>query len=262
MGTRKCLKGGCEAGAEFANNRKDCADHNMRAVVTSLGLSLDQVLIVGTQSARTGFYGLAPTELKSTGLHETQTDYAAFFAPVSEGVSLITHMADCGFVVAEFPGVFGFLHLTRLNMAENSTAARDFVHAALAHYGGRIEDVRLTLVAAVRGENYPQHFTDLPGHRPDDRFPGWFEAGLLTNLSKPDWRAGDPLNAADRWLPDNRAMMRRLLLRTGISPAQLTDHAVLDPGDLRLGHASHGAGMRGHIPIARDAYIVTPASVG
>jgi hypothetical protein len=258
MGTRQCLADGCLAGPGFANSRKDCSDQNMSAVLSRLGLP--QTLIVGTQKACTGFYGDAPTEHKPTGLYETVTDYAAFFARTTDGIALATHMADCGFVAAEFPGVFGFIHLTRLNMAANSTAATEFLHKALAHYGGRIEDVHLTLVAAVRGENFPQHFADADGHRPEDRFPGWFSNGLLRNVSRPWWSPGDPIEPGDTWIPDNRSMMRRLLLRTGISPTQLTEQAVIDPGDLRLGHASHGAGMRGQIPVARDAYILMPRS--
>jgi hypothetical protein len=258
MGTRECLKNGCQAPAGYANPAKDCSDRNMRAVIAALGLELDQILVVGTQSACVGFHGSVPTELKRTGLHETVTDYAAFFASTDDHVAIATHMADCGFVAVEFPGAFGFMHLTRLNMAADSVAATEFLHKALAHYGASLADVQLTLVAAVQGANFRQHFADADGHRPEDRFPGWFAAGLLHNLSKPAWRPGDPLDATDTWEPDNRAMMRRLLLRTGVSASQLTELGTIDPGDLRLGHASHSAGMLGRITVARDAYIIMP----
>ena len=185
--------------------------------------------------------------------------YAAFFARHSDGIAIATHMADCGFVAVEFPGVFGSMHLTRLNMG--LPAARHFLHHALGHYGGRLSQVRLRLISGISGANFPQHFADEPGSRPDDRFPGWFAKGMLRNKTRPLWLPSDPIDPSDVWEADNREVMRTMLLDTGVDECQLMMEHIIDPGALELGHASHSWGMRGHIDLGRDAYVVAPTAI-
>ena len=52
-----------------------------------------------------------------------------------------------------------------------------------------------------------------------------------------------------------------MLLDTGIAEAQLVVQEVIDPGDLDLGHASHSWGVRGHIDVGRDAYVIAPTAI-
>jgi hypothetical protein len=258
-GTKDCARHGCQAPPNHRNEAKDCANHNMRAVFDELALEPKQMLVVGTRSDRVGYYDQCYPSVRAGGFRETDRDYAAFFARHSDGVAVATHMADCGFVAVEFPGVFGFMHLTRLNMS--LPAARHFLHHALGHYGARLEDVRLRLISGISGPNFPQHFAGEPGSRPDDRFPGWFAKGLLRNKTRPLWLPSDPIDPSDVWETDNREVMRRMLLDTGVDESQLVMQDVIDPGDLDLGHASHSWGMRGHIEVGRDAYVIAPTAI-
>jgi hypothetical protein len=259
MGTKDCARHGCQAPQGYRNEAKDCANLNMRAVLDELSLVPPQMLVVGTRSDRVGYYDRCYPSVKAGGFRETDRDYAAFFARHSDGIAIATHMADCGFVAVEFPGVFGFMHLTRLNMS--LPAARHFLHHALGHYGGRLEEVRLRLISGITGPNFPQHFADQPGGRPDDRFPGWFAKGLLRNKTRPRWLPNDPIDPGDVWEADNREVMRQMLLDTGIDESQLVMQDVIDPGDIDLGHASHSWGMRGHIDVGRDAYVIAPTAI-
>ncbi len=259
MGTKDCAKFGCQAPQHYDNDAKDCSNRNMRAVFDELGLQARQMLVVGTRSDSVGYYDRCYPSRRAGGFWETDRDYAAFFARQSDGIAIATHMADCGFVAVEFAGVFGFMHLTRLNMS--LPAARHFLHHALGHYGARLEEVKLRLISGITGPNFPQHFADEPGCRPDDRFPGWFAKGLLRNRTRPDWLPVDPVDPADVWEVDNREMMRRMLLDTGIDESQLVLEEVIDPGDLAQGHASHSWGARGVIDPGRDAYVIAPTAI-
>jgi hypothetical protein len=235
-----------------------CSDANMRSVFAQLGLNPQQSVVTGTCAEGVGF--LETCALQGRGsFRETDRDYAAFFARVGDRVAIATHLADCGFAVVEFPGVFGFIHLTRLNMSV--PAARHFLHHALGHYGARIEDVRIRLVSGITAANFPQRFADTDGSRPEDRFPGWFAKGLLRNRSRPLWLPSDGIDPSHVWEPDNREMMRRQLLDTGIGPDQLEMRDMIDPGDLASGHASHSMAMRGHASPGRDAYVIVPRAL-
>ena len=258
-GTTACLRYGCQAPQHYGNEEKDCANRNMRAVFDLLGLSPSQMLVVGTTTAGIGYYDRCYASLRAGGFREVDRDYAAFFARRGDGVAIATHMADCGFVAVEVDDIFGFLHLTRHNMS--TPAARHFLQHALGHYGARLPDVRLRLISGITGANFPQHFADEPGCRPDDRFPGWFAKGLLRNVTRPGWLPVDPIDPADVWEADNREMMRRVLLDTGIDESQLMWHEVIDPGDLSQGQASHSWGARGLIDLGRDAYVIAPVAI-
>lgn len=234
------------------------ADRRLGAILRELGLPPGNSVVTGTRADGIGF--LEQCRLENRGpFSETTRDYAAFFGRVRDGVAIATHMADCGFVAVEFPGVFGFIHLTRENMA--LPAARHYLRHALGHYGGKIEDVRLRLVSGITGPNYPQHFADVDGCRPEERFPGWFAKGLLRNKTRPLWLPSDGLDPSHVWEPDNREVMRRQLLDTGIEPHQLEMRDAIDPGDPASGHASHSLAMRGLAPVGRDAYVVAPRAL-
>lgn len=253
-GTKVCAGSGCQAPPWHDNADRDCADLNLAAVLDGLGLR--RVLVVGCASHGVGFFDEVDPALvkpRRGGFPEIVPDFAAFFAADDDGVALVTHMADCGFLAVELPRAYGFVHLTRLD-----TGAVRHLKAAVAHYGCGLDDVRLRLVAAVSAAHFPQHFMDVDGARPDDRFPGWHEAGLLRNRTRPGWRPGDPIDPADVWEADTREMFRRRVLSLGIAPSRLDVRDVIDPGDPRLGHASHSAGMRGEMPLGRDAYLVMP----
>ncbi|HEX6683842.1 MAG TPA: hypothetical protein VF062_13645 [Candidatus Limnocylindrales bacterium] len=252
-GTKGCLRDGCQAPAGHGNAGRDCADLNMTAVLAALGAGTH--LIIGCSSGAVGFHDTADPALirpRRGGFSEIVPDFAAFFASEDEGVALVTHMADCGFLAVEMPGAYGFLHLTRTNMS-----CAPLLRAA-EHYGCRVADLRLRLVAAVSAANFPQRFIDADGARPEDRFPGWFAEGLLHNRSRPAWEPGDPIDPADQWEADARSMMIHQILAAGVELSQLDTTDVIDPGDLQLGHASHCAAMRGLSPAGRDAYAVMP----
>lgn len=256
MGAKICARSGCQAPPDHDNAVRDCSDLNMTAVIESLGLDPQRVLVVGCASEAVGFYDEVNPSLirpRRGGYPEIVPDFGAFFASDDEGVALITHMADCGFLAVELPSAYGFIHMSRLDLA-----AVDHLKAAVAHYDCRLADVQVKLVAAVSAENFPQHFMDVDGSRPDDRFPGWHATGLLRNKTRPLWRPTDPLDPADVWEADTRGMIRRLVLSTGITEDQLDMTGIIDPGDMRLGHASHSAGMRGKMPLGRDAYLIMP----
>lgn len=234
------------------------ADRRMGSVFRELGVVPQKSVVTGTCADGVGFLDQCHVRDRD-GFWETDRDYAAFFGRVRDGVAIATHMADCGFAAVEFPGVFGFIHLTRENMS--APAARELLHAALVHYGGRVEDVRIRLVSGITGPNYPHHFADIDGCRPEERFPGWFAKGLLRNKTRPFWWPSDGLDPTDLWEPDNREMMRRRLLETGIAPRQLEMRDAIDPGDIASGHASHSLAMRGLAPVGRDAYVVAPRAL-
>lgn len=259
MGTKECARSGCQAPPGYDNVRKDCSNRNMRTVFEELGLAPEQMVVVGTRSDRIGFLDRCTPTVRAGGFRETDQDYAAFFARTGDGVAIATHMADCGFVAVEFGDVFGFIHLTRLNMSLPSAA--QLLHYALGYYRAELADVRIRLISGITGENFPQRFADVEGSRPEDRFPGWFAKGLLRNRTRPLWLPSDGIDPADVWEADNRAMMLQQLRDTGVAEHQLELDDVIDPGDLSDGHASHSWGMRGYIDVARDAYVILPSSL-
>jgi hypothetical protein len=55
-------------------------------------------------------------------------------------------------------------------------------------------------------------------------------------------------------------MARWQIMRSGITPDQLSEEGIIDAADLELGHASNHAGAFGTMPDARDAYLVMPRS--
>ncbi len=234
-----CARRACQASPGHANIDRDCSDLNLRAVLDELGLATDQVLVIGCAGDRVGFHDEADESLirpRRGGFREMTPDFAAYFAPGE--LVLATHMADCGFLAVELPAAHGYIHLTRLNMS-----AMDALKIAADHYGCHASDARLRLVAAISGPNFPQYGD------PEARFPGWADAGFIA------WRD------SDIWEPDNRGMMRKQILDAGVDPVQLDTTDMIDPGDLSLGHASHSAGVRGEIPLGRDAYLIGPRSL-
>lgn len=236
-----CKSNGCQAPSNHDNETRDCSDLNLRGVVDALRLPLDKTLVIGCSSQAIGFYDEVDHALitpRRGGFNETIPDFSAFFASRREGIAVITHMADCGFLAVELPNAYGFIHLTRLNMS-----AMDALKLALEHYGCELRDARLRLVAAVSGPNFPQRGD------PEERFPGWAEAGFIRWISD------------DVWEPDNRGMMCKQIFDAGVSPDQLDLRDIIDPGDLSLGHASHSAGRRGLITLGRDAYTIMPSSL-
>ncbi len=236
--SKDCAKRGCQAPPAHDNAGRDCSDLNLQAIFDELGLHTDHVLAIGCAGDAVGFHDETDPGLikpRRGGFRELIPDYAAYFTAAEAELVLATHMADCGFLAVELPGAHGYIHLTRLNMA-----AMDALKIATDHYGCHVSDARLRLVAAISGPNFPQ-FGD-----PEARFPGWADAGFIM------WRDNEI------WEPDNRGMLRKQILDAGVAPEQLDLTDVLDPGDLTLGHASHSAGVRGEIPLGRDAYLIGP----
>jgi len=278
LGGAACAGEGCQAPAGYSNTEKLCSDMNLADVTERIGIRREDLLMVGVTKDNVGFYDELPTygeavTTNSVGIREL-AGYNAFFARASEGVVLGARLADCGFAAVEFKAqdgedVVGFVHLTRPNMQGESALMFDvdgkpagsfeyFLAEALKHYGGNIASVRVRVVAAIKQENYTFTFNDPDA--PERLLPGWMEQGLIANATDPTWQPGDPINPEHTFTPDYRAMVHYQIMRSGIQPEQLSEEAMIDPGDLELGHASNHAGAHGKMRDGRDAYLVAPRS--
>lgn len=278
---RTCKLGGeaCKEVCQFIghdNKDKCCSDKNLSSFVERIGIDKDKLLMVGVTADKVGFYDSLSDysddlSVNSEGIRELP-GYNAFFARESDDVALGARLADCGFAVIEFKdaegeSVIGFVHLTRLNLQGESALAFEvdgnpagsfeyFLHEALNHYGGDLESVKIRLTAAIKPENFVHHFVS--EGRMDELFPGWYEQGLIRNISNPEWQRGDIVVENDAWEPQYREMLHWQIMRSGIAEEQLSTDGVIDPGDLEFGHASNHASAYGRLADARDAYVVVP----
>jgi hypothetical protein len=277
LGGIACAGAGCQAPEGHSNIDKLCSDLNLKDVVERLGVKTVDLLMVGVTADKVGFYDQLESygdalKTNSVGIRELP-GYNAFFARSSEKAVIGVRLADCSFAAIEFKdsegeNVVGFVHMTRNNLQGESKLGfkiddkpagcfEYFMHEALEHYGGDPSTVNVHLIAAIKGENIPYTFKD---KGPEDLFPGWFDQGLLPNRTKPDWKPGDPIDPNDNWEPQYREMARWQIMRSGITPDQLSEEGIIDAADLELGHASNHAGAFGTMPDARDAYLVMPRS--
>ncbi|HVC35880.1 MAG TPA: hypothetical protein VNE40_00330 [Candidatus Dormibacteraeota bacterium] len=278
LGGTACAGSGCQAPEGYSNIDRLCSDLNIKDVTERLGIEAKDLLMVGVTADGAGFYDKLDSygesvKTNSVGIRELP-GYNAFFAKASEGVVLGARLADCGFAAIEFKDdqgedVLGFVHMTRPNLQGESKLGFEvngqpagsfeyFMHEALAHYGGDIATAKVHLVAAIKAENFQHTFKDEDGQRPEDKFPGWIDQGLLVNRSDSKWTQGDSINSTDVWEPQYREMLRWQITRSGITSEQLSEEDMIDPADLELGHASNHAGAHGKMPDARDAYLVMP----
>lgn len=278
LGGEACAKV-CQAPKGYDNESKDCSDKNLSAFIKSAGIDKNRVLMVGVTADNIGFYdSLAEYEddlsVNSEGIRELP-GYNAFFARSSEDVVIGARLADCGFAAIEFDDsngeeVIGFVHMTRPNLQGESALEFEiegraagsfeyFLHEAMNHYGGDLSTARVRLIAAIKPENYIHNFSD--EEKMSELFPGWFEQGLIKNISNPDWKPGEQVTKNDVWKPQYRDMLLWHIMRSGISQEQLSDEGLIDPGDLVLGHASNHASSKGKIAAGRDAYMVMPRNL-
>lgn len=283
IGGTACASEGCQVRdlKDFDNFARRCSDLNLlSATQEHLGIQPENLLMVGVTADGVGFYDQLESygenvKTNSVGVRELP-GFNAFFARANEGVALGARLADCGFAAIEFKDdagedVLGFVHLTRPNMQGESKLGFEvngqpagsfeyFLHEALEHYGGDISSVNVRLTAAITGENFRRTFKSTE-KGPEKYFPGWLDQGLLSNVSNPNWQPGDTIDPEDIWEPRYREMVRWQIMRSGISPEQLDETDMIDPGNLELGHASNHAGKHGPMPDARDAYLVMPRSL-
>lgn len=280
LGGTACAGNGCQAPEGYDNINKLCPDLNLKEITERLKVKPEDLLMVGVTADGVGFYDQLESygdkvKTNSVGIRELP-GYNAFFAKASEKVVLGARLADCGFAAIEFKDrdgeiVQGFVHLTRPNLQGETKLGFEvdgkpagcfeyFMHEALKHYGGDIDSVRVHLIAAIKAKNFRHTFNNNKENGPEDLFPGWYDQGLLVNISNPNWKPGDPINPDDIWEPQYREMVRYQIMRSGIKPEQLSEENMIDPADLELGHASNHAGAHGKMPDARDAYLVMPRS--
>jgi hypothetical protein len=279
---RLCALGGAACAPEcqlsqgkVAYEQKLCADGNLGNLLETVKLKPEDVLMVGVTKDNVGFYDQLSSyksdmSVNSLGVRELP-GFNAFFAKNSEHIALGARLADCGFAAIEMTAddgalVRGFVHLTRPNLQGEAALKFEidgkpagcfeyFLHEALKHYGADKSSVKVRLTAAIKAENFIHHFGS---KTPEDLFPGWYEQGMLQNISNPNWISGDEIDPDEAWAPLYREMLMWQMLRSGIDVSQINTEEIIDPADLELGHASNHAGAHGTMPDARDLYIVMP----
>ncbi len=259
--------------AEF----NSCAEGNILSALAEVGVVPENFAMVAATKDRVGF----ADSLKELGASTHEDGYtmvpacnAFFFRPGKDRTAgsyrNLTHvamrMADCGDVVyslkdREGQDVIGIAHFSRTNMRGPSEYMHEvdgkkvswgeYVLAqAVAHYGADLSTVQIRLVAAVEGRNFIHSYKNLEAMW--NHFPGWDELGFMHPTGFTEFDC----------LIDYREMIAWQLTQSiqdpalKLHPRQVDTSAVIDTGNLRLGHASHHAATKGIIPHGRDMYIL------
>jgi hypothetical protein len=275
---------------QMLRERRLSADQNLLDVLEGQGVTPEDALMVGFTGDRIGFYD----ELKADGKitphkagWEMIAGYNAMFARASERKAMGGRAADCSVVEgwAELPDgdkVMLLLHLTRDNI-EGDTALsygpnkdRSYIQAVLdagaKHYGIAIEDFHLAQLARIDQLDYRfgagtakvdgQEVALTAEQMMDHKFRGWFDQGLLHNVSNPDWKRGDAISPTDRWVAYYQTMTEHVIMNSGVPTENIDVAHAINPGDVNSGHASNEAANdptraeHRKRPDARDAYLV------
>lgn len=239
---------------------KVCADENLAQALETLKVEPGELLMIGVTANNVGFADSLDSYSKlgdnPNGWKELP-GFNAFFAREDEVKALGRRLADCAdinFELEDSEGnkVFGFEHGTRTNMFGSSEYAfqkdgkkmsfTEYVmRQAIEHYGSDPADIKIKLAAAIQAHNFTKHFDSQD--KLDEHLPGWYEDGFVKNISKPDWRPGDPVVPEDTWEADTRGMIIhdiKMAMETLGVPAENFDmSSAIDPGDSKGVHSSH-----------------------
>jgi len=217
--------------------------------------------------------------------------YNAFFALTEEVEAIGGRAADCSVVRANFKlpngkRGLGLIHLTRDNLQGDGALTygpnggmsylTDALLQAAHHYGVELSDFELTQMAKIDKLDY--RFAPIYDKESgellktaeqvmDERFAGWFDMGMLHNLSNPTWKRGDPIDPKDEWRADYQEMTEHVILASGVPSDQIDVSEAINPGDVSSGHASNAAANDPNRPKelrrpdSRDLYMVKDAQL-
>ena len=285
-------RGGAEAPIyeQMLRERGLVADQNLLEVLAEQNVEPAETLMVSFTGDGIGFYDELKKNDKITSHQsgwEMIAGYNAMFARASERKALGGRAADCSVVKgwASLPDgdtVMLLLHLTRDNIEGDGALSygdnqnQSYIQAALEagskYYGIDVEDFHLEQMAKIDTLNYK--FADgkvkVGGQEKqltaeqmmDFRFRGWFDQGMLHNVSNPDWKRGDPILPTDQWVADYQQMTEHVIRNSGALSDNINVANAINPGDIQSGHASNAAAndparaTYGKRPDARDAYLV------
>ncbi len=256
---------------------KLCAEENIVEALENLTVNPENFAMVAATKDRVGF----GDNIEELGASKHADGYtvvpecnAFFFRPgIDKTVNLgrrltnvAMRMADCGDVVYSFQDskgddVLGIAHFSRTNMRGPSAYVHELdgrqvswgeyvLGSAMKHYGADPQSVKIKLVAAVEGENFIHHYTD--ENAMEKHFPGWNELGFMHPEGKDDFDCLINYREMIQWQLRESIQAPHLQL----SAEQIEAEAVVDTGNLSLGHASHHAATKGTIAHGRDLYIL------
>ncbi|MEM6997567.1 MAG: hypothetical protein AAF413_01515 [Patescibacteria group bacterium] len=243
----------------------DNADSAITIAVTDNRVGFDDMF---HEYAAEGIAGTNPS-----GWREA-SGFNAFFADTSNGVTVLgRRLADCGDLNIEFQTndgrtIIGFMHLTRPKQMMGHGVERfgddgsqSYVeHAlsqALSHYG-EVDpaSVSISLRTAINAEDFVKHFDSkeaMEGH-----LPGWYDDGLLQNVSNPDWSPDDGYDKNDEWHADFRGIVMRdieeAMNNLDIPSDNFDTSEMLDTMHSEH-HSSHERAKREGLPDTRDLYV-------
>lgn len=247
MGETACAQVCAARGLEeyYRNADKQCADRNLVEAFEAGGLEPSEVLMIGVTANGVGFgdqLGDLDVKTNPEGFKEL-AGYNAFFVRNNEAQALGCRLADCGHIAIEFKDengtdIAGFMHLTKPNMQGegeykfeyNGEPVSYFEYAlktALDHYGANLEDVLVTVNAAISEQSYTYTFKDETNMR--EQFPGWLEEGLIRSEQHPEWNSGDEFDPEDTWHLNFPELIKRHIFRSGLSEEQVDTTEMLDP---------------------------------
>lgn len=268
---------------EDAEEAKQCSERNLITILEDQDIEPANFLMVSVTENGVGFYDtIDATKVKKNefGNYEQIAGYNAFFARKSEKTAVGSRLADCGHweIEATLPDgdlAFGFVHSTRTNMQgegaetfyDGDTKVNYLAHVInefTSHYGVEPGDVRIKLTAAIDKLVYSFKPDEGKGwstaeEAMDGNFAGWFDNGLLNNMTNPNWKRGDPIQPTDVWHGNYHGMLEHMIARTSVPTENIDMTEILNPGIIESGHASNVAGKHGKRPEARDLYVVKVA---
>jgi len=264
------------------NEDKACSDRNLVEGLEAVGIDPSDVLMVAVTGNEVGFGDMLQTyadkgKLKSNpeGWRELP-GFNAFFARPEEVPAIGSRLADCAHLEFEFNDrdgnkVIGFEHGTRPNMYGPDAYAFELngqpvsytqfvIGSAIEHYGADPASIQIRISSSIKPDNFVKHFADVA--QMEKHIPGWYSAGYVKNISKPDWKPGDAIDYEHVWHADARGLIlhdtKEAMEALGVPAANLVADEMLDPADTAGEYSSYE--NRSVFGDTRDLYLVAHAS--